>query len=212
MEESFPWTDAEVTEVQEGKAIQEGNSLQVIKPEWEMHNRGLESQVPIVTLAWYEVAMGAFVGTTRRIEALKRKLPDCNLKSDNNRWTDHLEGAAGEISVAKHLEIYWSGSVNTFRMGGDVGDYEVRSSGKHREMPIRERDKDEHYYVKAFGSSPNFRILGYIKCADAKNPDWWGDMGNGGPPCWWVPPEYLHPISELKEMIWGRCSHCGKTK
>lgn len=153
----------------------------------------------LVKLEWYEMRLAAQVGLERRIRAMERGHQDCNLKSDNNRWTDHIEGALAEMAVAKYLGRFWSSSIDTYRVGGDVGRYQVRSSARILELNIRDRDKDDSIFIKAFGHSPTFRLLGWILAAEAKRPEWLSDRGNGGPPCYWVPCFHLNAMELLKE-------------
>ncbi len=150
---------------------------------------------PIVKLLWFEVRYAAQIGLERRVRAMERGHQDCNLRTDSNRWTDHLEGACAEMAVAKYLNRFWSGSIDTYRVGGDVGRYQVRSSAHIPELCIRERDRDEELFIKVFGAVPTFTLLGWMRAGDAKQPGWLHDRGNGGPPAFWVPPTELQPMN-----------------
>lgn len=155
------------------------------------------SIIKIVTLEWYELRFATQVGTERRIRAMEKGRKDCNLESDSNRWTDHIEGACAECAVAKLLGIYWPASIDTYRDGGDVGPYQVRSSAAIADLVVRPRDHDEAIFIKVYGRSPTFRIFGWIRAVDAKKPEWLHDRGNGGPPAYWVPPEFLYVLDDL---------------
>ena len=162
------------------------------------HKRGdTMGHEQVVTLTWYEVRLGATVGLERRVRAMQAGYPDRNFQTDSNRWNDHVEGALAEMAVAKQLGQFWNGSIDTYRDGGDVGAYQVRSSPSIHDMVVRDRDKDEEIFVKVFGRAPTFTIYGWITGAEAKRDEWRGDRGNGGPPAFWVPRDRLHPLSEL---------------
>ena len=167
------------------------------------------TDIVIVELTWYEIRCAALVGLERRVRAMERGHQDCNLQTDSNRWTDHIEGACAEMAVAKYLGRYWSASIDTYRTGGDVGAYQVRSSPTIAELKIHDRDKDQDIFIKVYGRVPNFRLFGWIMASNGKEPRWYHDRGNGGPNAFWVPPEYLNPMRDLPNLD---CVSNGKRK
>lgn len=140
-----------------------------------------------VTLDWFELALAAEVGVRRQLESFRegrRDLYGAKSAEGGGRgrgWHLHIEGAAGELAVAKALGRFWNGSVNTFRQGGDVGAVQVRTRSRHWYDPIvRTHDRDEDYFVLVTGVAPSFRVVGWIRGADAKRPEWLRDHGGHG--------------------------------
>lgn len=140
------------------------------------------------------------VGIRRQMEALKRGLPDRHGFTGLG-WDIHVEGACGELAVAKALGRYWNGSVNTFKVGGDVGAMQVRTrSRSHYELLIRPDDKDQDVFVLVTGTSPKFKVVGWIKGKDAKRVEWLQTHG-GRPPAYFVPQKSLGNIEDLTEQM-----------
>jgi hypothetical protein len=120
---------------------------------------------------------------------------------DGEPWNIDIEGAAGEIAAAKALGVYWGASVNTFKVGGDVGGLEIRTRSKSEyELLIRDNDPDDSIFVLVTGRSPNFEVVGWMKGKDAKREEWKQTHG-GRPPAYFVPQSELHSIESLKELI-----------
>ena len=96
-----------------------------------------------VRLSWYELWIAASVGAKRQIEAIQRGLSDQHGFTGENGWNLHLEGAAGEMAAAKAMNRFYSGSINTFKDGGDVDvviKYGSKSSPKilNRKMYLKD--------------------------------------------------------------------------
>ena len=146
-----------------------------------------------VTLSNYELFAAASVGIRRQIEALQNGLPD-SAGFEGEGWSNHVEGAAGEMAFAKYRDRYWSGSVGTFKEGGDVGDVQIRTRSKSGyDLIVRDGDRDDDYFVLVVGTAPRFRIVGWIRAADAKQPQWRQEHG-GRPGAYFVPQSALHPF------------------
>lgn len=146
-----------------------------------------------VTLSLSEVLSGATIGITRQLAALKRGLPDRHGMDPGNGWTVHIEGACGEIAVAKALGAYWSASVNTFKQGGDVGSLQVRSRSRDDyDLIVRDSDDDAALFVLVTGTAPHYRVRGWIKGSDAKQPEYLREHGNR-PAAYFVPADCLDP-------------------
>lgn len=65
-----------------------------------------------------EGLMAATIGVNRHLAAVKRGLENKHGANSDRAWQYHIEGACGELAVAKSLGISWSGSINTFKAGG----------------------------------------------------------------------------------------------
>lgn len=148
-----------------------------------------------VTLTWYEVAMATHVGWMRQISVIQHNRTRNN-GFHGGGWTEQLEGACGELAVAKALGVYWNGGVDTFK-GADVHGLQVRTRSKHEyELIIRDNDKPTDRFVLVTGTAPHFEIRGWIDCADARRPEWRRNHG-GFAPAYFVPHSELRPMESL---------------
>ncbi len=149
-----------------------------------------------ILLAQHEIEMAAQVGLRRQLEALQRNLPDRHGYNGRDGWTVHIEGAAGELAVAKTLGRFWNGSVNTFHNGGDVGKIQVRTRSKDDyDLIVREDDRDGDYFVLVTGCIPSFEVRGWILGTDAKRPEWLQTHG-GREAAYFVPAAALTPFRQ----------------
>ncbi len=150
-----------------------------------------------VTLTPAELRMAALVGLERQLEALSQSLPDRH-GYEGEGWNIHIEGAAGELALAKWLGRYWDGSVNTFQSGGDVGEIQVRTRSKEDyDLLVRPGDKEDAVFVLVIGKAPRFRVVGWIRGADAKRPEWLRAYG-GRAEAYFVPQHALKPVKPAK--------------
>jgi hypothetical protein len=152
-----------------------------------------------VQLTNREMAMAADCGIMRNIAAIIDERDDAyGLDEDDGGWSKHVEGACGEVAVAKVLGRFWSPTVNVFNapdIGRTIG---VRTRSRHDyDLNIRPNDKPQHAYVLVTGRAPNFIVRGYIIGADARRGKWLRDYG-GRPPAWFVPQASLLDIDELR--------------
>ena len=153
---------------------------------------------PEVRLSWHESAMASDVGRLRQLAAIKAGLMDRHGYAGNG-WAEHIEGAMGELVVAKVLDIYWDGSVNTFSRS-DLPGIEVRTRSKgDYELIVRPHDSDESVFVLVTGKCPIYVVRGWIKGRDAKRPEWLKEHGSR-PPAHFVPQEALKPVEALLEV------------
>lgn len=114
-----------------------------------------------------------------------------------HRMVDDMSGAAAERAVCKLLDEPWQARINTFHQVADVGiAWEVRSSSltTNHSLILRDDDPDERFYIMVLtDQAPDFKILGMILGADAKQPQWRRDPHRQRP-AWFVPPQALQPI------------------
>lgn len=146
-----------------------------------------------VSLSPQEIAMAAHIGCQRHIEALARHRKDQHGANEYHGWQLHVEGACGEMALAKCLGLHWEGTVNTFRRGGDVGTMQVRTRSKHDyELIIRKSDKPEAMYWLVTGVAPSYRVHGWIRGHECqKHPEWQFKWG-GREESWFVPQSALN--------------------
>jgi len=150
-----------------------------------------------VKLTAHELMQAATIGSMRQVSALMNKLPDKH-GFDGLGWSEHIEGACGELVVAKALNCYCSGSVNTFKLGGDLGsNIQVRTRSKHEyELIVRPSDRDDDVFVLVTGKSPCFVVRGWISGGSAKASEWKKAHG-GRAEAYFVPHSSLLPMSQL---------------
>ncbi len=147
-----------------------------------------------------EMVMAALVGVHRHVAAIKRGLPD-KYGMDGLGWNAHVEGACGELAVAKCMGRFWSGTVNSFKEADITGGLQVRTRSKPEyELIVRENDNPEHVYVLVTGIAPRLNVVGWIQGGDARRPDWWKEYG-GRAGAWFVPQAELQPMHRLQEKI-----------
>ena len=107
-----------------------------------------DSQPITVKLEWYEVSVAVHIAGLRHTESMRQGLKD-RFGYQGRDLHDNLYGVLGEIAFAKSTDSYFPMSVNTYK-GADVGwNWQVRTVGsnKNRDLIIRPKDKDSHYYV-----------------------------------------------------------------
>lgn len=150
-----------------------------------------------VVLTWYELFLASQIGVKRQVEALKRNLPDRHGAKADQGWQVHVEGAAGEMAAAKALGLYWSGSINTFKTGGDIGTLQVRTRSRHDyDLIVRDSDRDDDRFVLVVGCAPVFDVIGWILGRDAKRQEWTRTHG-GRSEAYFVPQNQLLPIETI---------------
>lgn len=115
----------------------------------------------------------------------------------------HFDGAGGEMAFAKSRNRYWDGSVNTFKVGGDVGDIQVRTRSRlHYDLLVRDDDRDSDWFVLVVGSLPTFWVIGAIRGQQAKQPQFRRNWGNHGV-AYFVPQSALGQLPPLSSLLGG---------
>ena len=149
-----------------------------------------------VTLGWSEVNQGAEAGVHRRIRAMWHGRIHKGTGPAGSRWVSDIEGALGEMAVAKALGIYWSDQARLDKDGGDVGPYQVRSTIHQKGcLMIWEDDRDDDRVILVTHDVPRFILQGWIRAKDGKQPDFWRpDLKS---PCYFVPQERLCDMADI---------------
>ncbi|MEY9179688.1 hypothetical protein [Bradyrhizobium sp. USDA 313] len=151
-----------------------------------------------VVLTATEMMVASYVGSARNVQSLTRRwLPAAGVGTANT-WTPNVEGAAGEMAVAKVLGIYWQPIIGN-HLADDVGPYQVRTniSRKHDDLCLRPKDRDDRLYISVLSFAPEFVVLGFIKGADGKQQAWLRDGSPERPQCFYVPRTALRDLDEL---------------
>jgi hypothetical protein len=114
-------------------------------------------------------------------------------------WNENVEGACAEMAVAKHLDIYWSGSNGTYKKADLSTNLEVRWTGLDGgSLIVRPGDNDDATFILVTGRCPTYSIRGFMKGKEAKNDRWLDYLGNPErPPAYVIPQHELNDINEL---------------
>ena len=125
-------------------------------------------------------------------------------------WSEHIEGACGEMALAKALGVYYSpalGHINAPDLNGTC-PVEVRTRSKHAyELTLYPSDKDNALYVLLTGRAPTFRVRGWIRGRDGKRDEWYGEKAKKGRPAYFVPHGALRDMDELLNLLSARKKH-----
>ncbi len=150
-----------------------------------------------IVLTPSELRMAALVGVQRQIEALRNARQDQHgYRGDG--WSIHIQGAAGELAVAKIMGWYWDGSVNTFRTCADVAGVEVRTRSRHDyELVHRPDDDQSKIFVLVTGTAPYLWVRGWQKGATCRRDEFWQEHGDR-PGAWFLPTRHLRSMTELR--------------
>ena len=151
-----------------------------------------------VRLTGNEVILAGLAGVLRRVEDLGkgdkcgRDLTD----PTSTGWSMEIEGACGELAVAKFTGRTWLG-VGIMR-GDDVPGLQVRTT-RHAtgRLLVRHDDDDAATFVLVTGRTPVFVIRGWLYGWEAKRDEWWGTPNPNGPALFCVPQAALHSPLDL---------------
>ena len=146
-----------------------------------------------VKLTQAELDIAKFVGELRYNVSRQKGLKDAaGLDAkDALKIAQDISGAAGEMAFCKAKNKYWGGTVNSFH-GADVDvNIQVRTTTRpNGKLIIRSADNPDHWYILVIDKSPVFEIVGYIKGAKARRPEYWNAPA-GRPGAWFVPQSAL---------------------
>lgn len=123
-----------------------------------------------------------------------------HLKPNNNcpnwNWNNDIVGVCGERAFAKHINVYYHTSVNTFKKP-DVGIFQVRSTTKpDGKLTVRPGDSENEWFILVTGEGFTYKIIGGLLGADAMKEKYEWNANNRGL-CWRIDQEYLTPIEQI---------------
>lgn len=150
-----------------------------------------------IQLTGTEIMQGATVGLMRQLQNLKQKRCPAFGAGTTADWQLHIEGALGEMALAKYLNYYWGG-VGVLR-NPDVFDNDVRTRSRHHyELILHDHDPDDRRFWLLTGTNGAYVVHGWILGRDGKQKDFWKDPA-GGRPAYFVPQEKLTKPAEAKQ-------------
>lgn len=149
-----------------------------------------------VSLTQAELKLAAQMGCMRQISNLFKDRRDAHGCPVTIGWQVHVEGCAGELAVAKHLNLFWNGNFENLK-ADDVGRFQVRTADSHgKRLILHDKDPDDRIFILVTGMSPHFLIQGWIKASEGKVQEYWSDPA-GGRPAYFVPKERLYPMESI---------------
>lgn len=161
-----------------------------------------------MTLTPNEIRQAAFVGIMRRTFALERRHNGQHgIRATDDLWAIDIEGACGELAVARYLNLAWTGSWGS-SFGRDVGGFvEVKTRLIERnpartDLMLDRQVDDATIAVLVYARSPSYELVGWIHGRDGKRPEYWKDPA-GGRPAFFIQPAALKPIEVLRSMLAG---------
>jgi hypothetical protein len=169
----------------------------------------------MVRLNPHEFLYAAMVGVTRQIDNLRNRRQNRYGVDPKDAWRVHIEGACGEMALAKQLHLYWSGNLGNL-LAADVAGLQVRTRlkpdddappgrtslivhpPKHEDG--RPGDDPSHRYVLLVGNAPAFEARGWCFGHEAQQDMYWKEYVLKRA-AYFVPPEDLRPIDTLMESL-----------
>lgn len=153
---------------------------------------------PVVTLTTHELMRAVIIGVQRNVSAIERNAtPSHGRDKALAAWNENIEGAAGELAVAKYFGVAdeWNGNFGDFQ-AADVRDLEVRTtSWQTGRLIIHPSDPGARRFLLVVGTAPTFKLVGWMMGATAKREEWWVELQSGRP-AYGVPQSALYELPE----------------
>src|SRR4051812_27290461 len=113
-----------------------------------------------VSLTASQLRQAAMVGVERQIDNLFHGRQHAYGMDPEMAWQAHIEGAAGEMAVAKWSGRYWCGNFGELD-ADDVGDWQVRTAAKHHyQLILHKKDRPERAFLLVTGLAPHYQLRG----------------------------------------------------
>lgn len=154
-----------------------------------------------VLLGFDEVMHAYCVGAERQTYALRAGLRDTAVTETGHRFRPALEGALGELAVAKYFRLPWDENIGVLGRT-DVGPLEVRTTARaDGHLIVKSRDYDEKPYLLVVVETPGrLRLAGWRYGHEAKQ----YPLKRPEPPrlpSHWVPQADLRAADELWPLV-----------
>ena len=151
-------------------------------------------------LGWGDLLLAAQVGVHRQVCGLALgRQHTYGARDDGDQWRRHIQGACGELVVARLLGVEWTGARATCQSGGtDVGGLEVRTLTDHAwDLIVRAKDPDDALVVLVTGEAPVFRVQGFTQAGWARRTYRPQVLASGRPGVTLVPQADLWPMRSM---------------
>jgi len=149
-----------------------------------------------VRLNLLEMLHCANTGTVRHYAAQEKN------RKMGNEFTDgkldplvkHIQGAVGELVVAKFMDRYFDPRVNNFKEADIGGKIQVRLRTRHDwDLGLNDDDNPNHIFVLVTGVGPSYRVWGWELAKNIMLPQYRAKHG-AGDERWYVPSSVLKPF------------------
>lgn len=154
----------------------------------------------IIELSWSELMIAALVGVMRCVKS-KYKGYENKHGLQGPGWNQDIQGACGELAVAKYLNVFWDGTMDSFTAGADVQGLQVRSTDRDGRLIIRPTDPDDAVFILARGGPLEWEIAGWILGRDGKQEEFCGDPTGNRPAAYFVPIHALRPMELMPREV-----------
>jgi hypothetical protein len=154
----------------------------------------------MIELSIRELQHAALDGAARYLDAVARGIHRLDKRAACAPWLQwgvHIEGAAGEIALAKFVGAHWAGMHG--QGAPDVGaSLQVRTVDVATKRLTVYDDADERdAYVLVDGCAPHYVLVGWLYAHEAKRDDWRERLRPDSCPAYFVPRDALRPIEDL---------------
>lgn len=149
-----------------------------------------------VELTWPEILLATNAGVMRRVNAVRNRRQEPYGSRPEAAWNDDINGAIAELALAKHLNVFWAGTVGRIDLP-DVGRLQVRSKTQDGDrLVVIASDDDTSIFVSVLVGLPVCRIDGWMMAKEAKRKEWLLPR-EGLPDRYFVPNSSLRSPREL---------------
>lgn len=148
-----------------------------------------------VSLSVAEMRISAQVGIERCLHVIEAGRANMYGEQDDKFWQRHVEGAMGEMALAKFTNMYWNGTIGSVHLP-DVGDLEVRTT-EHKDgcLIMHPKDKNKAKFVLAIGVRGKYEMVGWIFGHEGKKQEFVRDP-NDRVAAYFVPQKALRKFDE----------------
>jgi hypothetical protein len=156
-----------------------------------------------IKLSLAEMIHGASIGAIRHYEAeqANRKMSSSFSKTEKDPMASHVQGAVGEIVVAKALGMYFNPTVNSFKAADLSHDIQVRLRIRHdADMGHNDNDNPDHLYVLVTGRGPEYCVHGWEQGKNIRRQEFRQSYSALGS-LWFVPQRALRPVQDLINLV-----------
>jgi hypothetical protein len=149
--------------------------------------------MPDCRLTWAEMVQACDVAVMRQVQNIKAGRHHRYGCQQADGWTVNIEGACGEMALAKLLGMFWSGAIGDLS-AADVGHLQVRTTAHATGcLVLHPTDKDAEIFVLMVGTAPAFRAAGWCYGHEGKRERFWRDPTGKNRPAFFVPQKLLRP-------------------
>jgi len=157
-----------------------------------------------VKLTQADEVIAARVGLARaetaKVNGYQHRFPSISPKTYFDEITNHVNGAAAEMAIAKALGLAdFMPTIDSFKHHADIGkQFECKwTKYESGHLIIGAHDRSDDIAILCVGTAPNLKVIGYLPVLDARKPRFKHDKSES----WWVSQINLRPIENLSRSI-----------